>query len=272
MNRSLSLTFKITAGCLLLASFAFSQNELQAVTRSNDAFKPGEWFEFRIHYLVFNASYASLELTETMLDSTPVIHAKGYGKTTGLARLFFRVEDHYESYFEPETVNPKRFVRNIDEGGYTKNIVVDFENESQKAHVLNKKSGEKKTFDTQGQVQDLISVFYYLRNYFPFETAKAGESLSVNMFFDNDNYTFKLKFLGEETLKTKFGRVACLKFRPIVQSGRIFREEESVTFWVSNDKNKIPIRIQADILVGSIKVDLENFKNLKHPFQIAFKK
>lgn len=272
MNRSLSLTVRITAGCLLLSAFAFSQNELQPVNRSNDAFKAGEWFEFRIHYLLFNASYASLELKETVIDSTPVIHAKGYGKTTGLARIFFRVEDYYESYFEPETVSPKRFIRNIDEGGYTKNVVVNFEKESQKAHVFNKKTGEKKTFETQSNIQDLISVFYYLRNYFPFETAKAGQSLSVNMFFDNDNYTFKLKYLGVEALKTKFGLVECLKFRPIVQSGRIFREEESVTIWVSNDKNKIPIRIQADIVVGAIKVDLENFKNLKHPFQIQFKK
>jgi hypothetical protein len=48
----------------------------------------------------------------------------------------------------------------------------------------------------------------------------------------------------------------------------VFREEESVTIWVSNDENKIPIRLQADIAVGSIKCDLENFKNLKHPFKI----
>ena len=59
-----------------------------------------------------------------------------------------------------------------------------------------------------------------------------------------------------------------MKFRPIVQSGRVFEEQESVTLWVSNDNNRLPIRLQADILVGSIKADLENFKNLKHPFKI----
>ena len=91
------------------------------------------------------------------------------------------------------------------------------------------------------------------------------------MFFDKENYLFKLKFLGEEVLKTKFGNIKCLKFRPYVQSGRVFNEEESVTLWVSSDKNKLPIRLQADLAVGSIKCDLEKFKNLNYPFVINSK-
>jgi hypothetical protein len=63
--------------------------------------------------------------------------------------------------------------------------------------------------------------------------------------------------------------ISCLKFRPVVQSGRIFKEQESVTLWVSDDNNRLPIRLQADILIGSIKADLESFKNLKHPFEIV---
>ena len=91
------------------------------------------------------------------------------------------------------------------------------------------------------------------------------------MFFDKENYVFKLKFLGRESLSTKFGKVPCLKFRPIVQAGRVFREEESVTLWVSQDQNRIPVRLQADLAVGSIKADLNNFSNLKYPFEIEMK-
>ena len=97
---------------------------------------------------------------------------------------------------------------------------------------------------------------------------KINESFRVNIFFDKENYDFNLKFLGIEVLDTKFGQIECLKFIPIVQKGRVFNEEESITLWVSNDLNKVPIRIQADIAVGSIKCDLENFKNLKYPFKI----
>ena len=102
------------------------------------------------------------------------------------------------------------------------------------------------------------------------EKANRPKEIIINMFFDNENYVFKLKFLGVETIRSKFGRIKCMKFRPLVQSGRVFEEQESVTLWVSKDKNRLPIRLQADILVGSIKADLENFKNLKYPFEILF--
>ena len=69
-------------------------------------------------------------------------------------------------------------------------------------------------------------------------------------------------------MKTKFGYVKCLKFRPYVMAGRVFKEEESVTLWVSADKNKIPLKIKADLRVGSIVADLEAFKGLSHPFKI----
>jgi hypothetical protein len=90
------------------------------------------------------------------------------------------------------------------------------------------------------------------------------------MFFDSEIFGFKLKFLGRETIKTKFGNVKCLKFRPYVMSGRVFHEEESVTLWVSADKNKVPLKIKADLRVGSLRSDLEAFKGLKHPFEIQF--
>ena len=90
------------------------------------------------------------------------------------------------------------------------------------------------------------------------------------MFFDKENYVFKMKYVGKEILPTKFGKIKCMKFRPYVQSGRVFREKESVTIWITDDYNKIPIRLQAELAIGSIKVDLDQFKNLNAPFNIQY--
>ena len=252
----------------LCCSLCFAQQDLLPTTVSQNAFKDGEWFEFRIHYGVFNASRVTLELKADTLDQTLVFHAKGYGRTTGLARLFFKVEDHYESYFDTVTGVPYKFIRNIDEGGYTKDIEIDFDQETKQALVYNKKKKTKTLYPFNDKAQDLISAFYYLRNFLPAKDLIPNQSFAINMFFDSENYLFKLKFMGKENLSTKFGIVPSLKFRPIVQSGRVFREQESVTLWVSDDQNRIPIRMQADLAVGSIKADLENFKNIKHPFTI----
>lgn len=259
---------------MFLFCFGFSLNaQEQPITaslkKSNEAFDVGEWFQFRIHYGIFNASYATLEILSDTLDQIPVFHAKGYGTTTGLARWFFKVEDHYDSYFRKDTGLPVFFKRDINEGGYTKNLEINFDHEKGTAFVNNLKKKRKEQFDINENAQDLISVFYFLRNFYDTQGLKKGESLGINMFFDQENYLFQLKFIGRENLNTKFGKVRCLKFRPYVQSGRVFREEESVTIWVSDDPNKIPIKLRADLKVGAIECDLENFKNLKHPFNLV---
>ena len=132
----------------------------------------------------------------------------------------------------------------------------------------NKKKKKKAQHSINENAQDLISAFYYLRNFYATDQLVEGEDISLNMFFDDENYLFKLRFLGKETLDTKFGKVRCLKLRPFVQSGRVFSEQESVTLWVSDDANKLPIKLRADLRVGSIDCDLENVKNLRHPFEI----
>jgi hypothetical protein len=234
-----------------------------------EAFKAGEWFQLRLHYGFLNASYASFTLTRDTLQGKPVYHAKGFGETTGFARWFFKVEDYYESYFDEVTGAPYRFIRNINEGGYTKDIEIDFDHQGQKAKVYDKKRQARNEYEIEPNVHDLVSCFYYLRNHYPKAGLKVNETFDINMFFDNENYVFKLKYLGKESVESKFGKVKCLKFRPIVQSGRVFKEQESLTLWVSDDQNRLPIRLQADILIGSIKADLENFKNLKYPFNIV---
>jgi len=114
----------------------------------------------------------------------------------------------------------------------------------------------------------MVSALYYLRNNLDAEEIEIGQEIVLNMFFDKNNYKFKLKFLGREILNTEFGKVSCLIFRPYVQSGRVFKEEESLTIWVSDDENKIPLLIKADLSVGSLKATLTEFKGLKHSFKI----
>ena len=97
---------------------------------------------------------------------------------------------------------------------------------------------------------------------------KIGDEVNLNMFFDSKTFAFKLKFLGKEYIKTKFGRIKTIKFRPIVQSGRVFKESESVTIWVTDDKNKIPVRLKAALAVGSLRAELKAFKGLANSFKI----
>jgi hypothetical protein len=235
---------------------------------SQKAFQDGEWFKFRIHYGPFNASYATIDVKEVNLNNKKVYHIVGKGKSTGLLHLFFKVDDNYETYVDKGTGLPYRFIRKIDEGGHTKDLQIEFDQEKNKALVIDKKHNENTTYTTEENVHDLLSAFYHVRNEINPQNLNSGDEIHLNMFFDKENHDFKLKYLGKEVLITKFGKIATLKFRPYVMAGRVFKEKESLTFWISDDKNKIPVKIQADLAVGSLAADLEEFKGLKHQLKI----
>ena len=248
--------------------FLFLLTGLALQAQSQKAFSAGEWFKFRIHYGPFNASYATLEVDETNMQGEPVYHIKGRGKSTGLLHWFFKVDDNYQTYIDKQDGKPYKFIRKIDEGGYTKDLEIDFDHSENKAYVFDRKHNENHTYTTKPNVHDMLSAFYYIRNNIKNDELRPGDEMRLNLFIDDENMDFKLKFLGREVIKTKFGKVATLKFRPYVMAGRVFKEKESLTFWVSDDANRIPLKIEANLAVGSLDADLDSYKGLKHPFKI----
>tara|TARA_B100000809_G_scaffold107339_2_gene105845 strand:- start:16704 stop:17450 length:747 start_codon:yes stop_codon:yes gene_type:complete len=223
-------------------------------------FQGGEELKYRIHYGIVNAGYATLAVSEKNGE----YHFVGKGWTIGITNLFFKVRDQYESHVDKNTLLPNHFVRRVNEGGYRINRDVYFDHEQDSARVEDHKLNTTKKYPTVG-VQDLISSFYTMRNT-KIDTMSVGSSISLNIFIDGEMFPFKLVLLGNELVSSKYGKIPCYKFRPFVQKGRIFKENESLTIWISADKNKIPIRIKASLAVGSAKIDLTSYKGLTHSF------
>jgi hypothetical protein len=232
------------------------------------AFKNGEWLSYKIKYGWFNASKASISIEEDSINGRPVHHITGFGKSTGLLDLFFKVRDRFETYIDTETVIPYKFIRDTYEGGYTKDKIITFDHNVKVATVKDLKKDTIHKHSFKPNSQDMMSALFYLRNTVDENNLKKGDEFELNMFFDEENFDFKAKFIGKEVIDTKFGDIRCLIFKPYVKSGRVFKEEESVTVWISDDKNKIPIQIEAELAVGSLVAKLDNFKGLKHPFKI----
>jgi len=256
----------ITVFCICFSSLLIGQT-------TDLPFKNGEWLRFKVRYGIFNASMATLSLKEEMYNGEKVYHAIGKGSTTGLARVFFRVDDVYESYFGINDGKPRLFIRNIYEGGYTKYLKMYFNHTENKVKINNVENGNNTEISFQPGLQDVISAFYALRHYPNIDQLKTGEQVSLDMIFDDDEvYKFKLKLLGREQIKTNFGTVNTLKFCPLVQDGRVFKEEESITMWITDDKNKIPVKLKASLRVGSLIAELDGFNSLKHETNLKNRK
>ncbi|WP_334056145.1 DUF3108 domain-containing protein [Polaribacter sp. P097] len=248
---------------LLIAIFTTT---LFLAQEKKPAFQSGEWLRYKMSYSGFlRAGSAILEVDESEINGKKVYHTKGKGWTSGMIKWFFQVEDLYESYFDQVETKPYLFKRKINEGGYKKHRITSFNYHSNQAYIQDF-IAQKDTTVAFSNVQDVLSSFYFLRNQDVSNLTK-GEEIKLDMFLDSQVYPFKLKFLGEEVIKTKFGKVNTLIFRPLVQSGRVFKEQESVTIWITDDANKIPIKMKASLTVGSLRAELEEYKGLANPFK-----
>ena len=241
---------------------AFSQKE-------TEAFKNGEFLKFRINYGLINAGFASLEIKNSLKDNKTMYHVIGKGWSTGMVNFFFPVNDDYQTYINQTTLKPYHFIRKINEGGYTKDKEILFDFQKHQAKVINHKHNSEKNYFIQNDVQDMLSSLYYLRS-LNLENLKPNEIITINMFFDNTMNKIRLKFKKRDVINTKFGKIKALVFQPMVQIGRVFKDEKSITLWISDDKNKIPLRIKASIIVGSLKADLIMYKGLANGLPIIF--
>ncbi|MDO5608674.1 MAG: DUF3108 domain-containing protein [Capnocytophaga sp.] len=252
---------------LLLFAIFISNVLIHSLSAQNkDAFQSGEWLRFKVRYGIFNASFATLEVKEDTYNGEKVFHAVGKGSTTGLARVFFRVDDVYESYFSKKDGLPRYFIRNIHEGGYTKHLKVTFDHDKNKAKINNVKNDTITYLATTPGIHDLISGVYALRNRPELDNIQNGQEIGMDMLFDDDElFNFRLKFIGKENVKTSFGTIPTMIFRPLVKDGRVFKEQESLTVWISDDANRVPVKVRASLRVGSLVAELNDFKGLKHP-------
>ncbi len=240
--------------------FAFS------FTQQLDNIQPGEMLHYRIHYGVLNAGTATLTAVKRNYQGQPHLYVKGYGRTTGAVRAFFKVEDHYESYINTKSGLPSFYVRNVHEGGYTQHLETVFNHTNNTLLLTDKEKNSTRSLRSVKGVQDMLSAFYHLRS-LEASDLRVGSVRKLNIWIDDELFPFQLRVVGTENVKTKFGTINCLKIVPQVISGRVFRDKEGVTLWVSNDRNYVPIAIKAELAVGSLKASIDSYKNVKYPLK-----
>lgn len=235
-----------------------------------DNISSGETLTYRIHYGLLNAGTATLSATKTNYQGAPHYYVKGVGKTTGAVRGVFRVDDLYESFINISTGLPSFYVRNVREGGYTQHYQTVFKHPEQTLILTDKKNpaNGSKVIKTVKGVQDMLSAFYYLRS-LGTNQLKNGSVVKMNIWIDDSLFPFQLKVVGTENVQTKFGKVNCLKIIPSVMSGRVFKAKEGVTMWVTNDINHVPVAIKAELAVGSLRADIDDYKNVKTPIKFT---
>jgi hypothetical protein len=267
-KQTMSYFFRI----ILLIKLLFISNIISAqefCSIKNDAWQSGEKVTFHVYYTLAGiyiyggAAHFSIRLTN--YDDLPAYHIIGEGKTNSFFDGFFKVRDRYESYIDTGSLQPYKFIRNIEEGSFKKTETVLF---NQKNNTATSQAG---TFNVPQCVQDVLSSIYYARN-IDFNKYKPGDKIPFSMFIDDKVYNLYIRYLGKETVKTRYGKFKAIKFKPLLIQGTIFEGGEKMEVWVTDDQNKIPVRIESPITVGSVKVDMMGYSNLRFPLSSLISK
>lgn len=250
----------LIAIALILVSPLFAQEKAK-----NRPFKRGEKFIFKVYYDSYltgqvTAGTASLEVQKEVkkIGDTEVYHVVGEGKSKGAFDWLFKVRDRFESFISVETLEPIYFIRRTLEGSYKKDDEVKFDHPKGTATSRT----AKKAIDRG--TQDLISSFYYARS-LDLSDLMIGKTYPVKFFLNDSIYTSVIKYEGKEEIQTAVGKFRCLRFKPMVATGEVFKDEYPMVIWITDDDNRIPVMAQTAVVVGSIKMELIEFSGTAHP-------
>jgi hypothetical protein len=245
-----------------LCCFSFTSSFDDTCSIRNSAFKADEEVKMKVFYSTLGMYVGAGEATFTAglerYNGKAVYHLVGTGSTYSFFDGFFKVRDKYESYVDTLNLLPYKFVRNIDEGGYKKYNNVTFN------HAANTAVSTNGVFKVTDCIQDVVSMVYYCRN-INFDKYKVNDKILFDMFLDDEVFHMYIRYMGKEKIKTRYGKFNAIKIRPLLIKGTIFEGGEKMTAWLSDDPNHLLLRAESPIAVGSIKVDMMGYKNLRHP-------
>lgn len=216
---------------------------------------PLEEMEYILRFGFIKGGKATLVAERDKLNKKLTIHYKMRGRTTGLVDKIYEVNDLYESWVDPETFLPVKSIRNVKEQKYRfyDEVTYDHENDS----IFSQKSGRKKVPD---KVNDLVSVFFYIRQNSYFDDLLAGKKVQIPVYHGDDLFLMELKFVGTKTINTNIGRKECYVVSPVVPKGKLFKDSDDLKIYITKDQNRLPIYAEFEMILGSLKCELESYR------------
>ncbi|AWW29847.1 DUF3108 domain-containing protein [Echinicola strongylocentroti] len=232
-------------------------------------YQEGEELTFKVKYLFFNAAEAKMIIDNQIhtMNGQPSYKIDVYGKTLSIFSIF-KVKDNWGSYMDTSLNIPYRSYRHIEEGGYRKHEIVDFDHKAGTATVKeydreNKRLKDTKEFDIQSGIQDIVSGFYYMRH-LDYRLYRRGDVINVKGFFDEKTYDLKLIYEGRDRISTKIGEFDTIIISPVMPNNKLFSGENPIKMWITNDKNRIPIKVEAELVVGSLNMEITEATGLRN--------
>jgi hypothetical protein len=243
---------------LALGSAVFAQ---EIPLRKEAAFKEGEVLSYKLKYGFLTAAEATIKVLsgDLKFDNKPTYRLVVDAQTSGTFDVFYKIRDHYDSYIDKTDLTPYFYQENIREANYRRQDKARFNQDGKKVVAT------KGTFATPTtQTFDLVSAYYFARS-LDISKLKIGDKFKLNYFLGDEISALEIAYVGKENVKSKLGTVRCLKFSPSIKPGRIFKKDSKLYLWITDDGNRVPVKAEVEILVGSVTLEIKSATGLKYP-------
>ena len=241
-------------------------------TIRNTAFREGEEILYHVYYnwgfIWINAGNVTFTVEDRTYKGQPAYFLRSLGRTYKKYDFLYKVRDTFEVYVDTLNLIPFEFYRASNEGSTHSHhhYIFDRENNTIQTSISKDKGPYKHSVLFWPPCTfDVLSMVYKARN-IDYDKYKPGDKIPVKMIVDGKTYDLYVRYKGKETIKDREGgKFRCLKFSPMVVEGTIFSGGEKMTVWVTDDKNRIPIIVEAKILIGSVKAVFVEAAGLRNP-------
>lgn len=238
---------------------------------NNSTFSSGEELVYETSYnwgfVWLDAGQVVFNVKTDTYAGSPSYHITGIGGTYPSYDWIYKVRDRFECWVDTVTLRPYRYIRDVKEGGRTFYNECYFNYPKSKAYCITHEQKKLPRLDTVliGTCSfDPLTMIYYSRNA-DFSKCKVNDTVPISLFLDNKVYSLYLRYLGKDKLKIHDKSVwNCIKFSPLLVEGTIFKGGEGMIVWASDDKNRIPLYVEAPIMVGSVKAKIVSWKGLRN--------
>lgn len=229
--------------------------------KKETAFKEGEVLSYKLKYGFITAAEATIKVqaTDMKFDGKPTFQLVVDARTSGTFDVFYKIRDHYDLYIDKTELTPYFYQENIREANYKRQDKARFYQDGKKV-VAN--TGTYNTPTTQ--TFDLVSAYYFARS-LDISKMKINDTFKLNYFLGDEISALEIQYVGKEVIKSKLGDIRCLKFSPSIKPGRIFKKDSKLYLWITDDGNRVPVKAQVEILVGSVTLEIKSAEGLKYP-------
>ncbi len=227
----------------------------------NSAFALGERLVFDVGYSFITAGEAVFAIPAIdTFRGRPAYRIEFTVNSTPTFSWIYKVEDKYQTFVDVKGLFPWKFTQKIREGGYKRDFEAEFD---QRRNIATTTDG---TYIIPPYVHDVVSAFYFART-FDFSSMRPGQKTELRNFYKDSTYTLAVKFLGYQKVSVAAGTFDCVLIEPLMTEGGLFRSEGRILIWMTNDEQRIPVKVDTKVAVGYIEAELREYSGLTGPLK-----